>query len=786
MDAPGERRQISLAVHTNAGPQVHDWRQGPKPSSPRVEKLLARLRPPAGTSSGMPRQYDWQEPGAEAWWATAGEHRYVRVAAVEAETWRRTWPTIDDAHLLLGEPRPERVVSTFYTVGLRVDTGLAERLANHPRCPAPYASYLHHIVDAIAPETFDRIFPEELARRGLQRTTPVYWGAQYQGHMVIDWPRLMRDGLGGIGRFAQRTAARHPKPEGKVLARAAAVALRGLQDYIIAHAHAARRAADCNPGYEPGRRRELRKLSDICRHIAFYPPRTFHEALQLFWFVFLYDGCDNPGRFDQYMWPFLQRDLADNGLTRAQATELLEDLWVRLNEVRGWNMALGGQTSDGQDASNDLTYMCLDVAERLRLPAPNVSVRVFHGSPRRLWERTIEVVGRGMGMPAIYNDDVIVPALEKLGVRTEHARDYAFGGCTEIQIPGKSNLGGEDGNLNLAKCLELALNDGVDMLSGERLGPPTGDAEQFASFTDLWRAYEKQLVAATARMVAVSNLGQTLRSQLGAKIFRALLTEQCLDRGLDPDGGGAIYGHGEIMTLGIAVTADALTAIHRTIFHDQLLTMRELLDALRSNFAGHEDIRQLLLRQPKYGQGDPHADAMAARVANHFWRLLQRFSTRRGGGYGGGVIVLGRNLAFGSQLAASADGRPARTPIEDSIGPLAGRAGRGPTAALSAAAGLDQTLAPMGVLCNLTLPPNCFATQGAREKVIALVRAYFRLGGQQVQITIADADLLRAAQRQPERYADLLVRIGGYSDYFVRLSPELQEDIIRRTLDQRQ
>ncbi|MCX7599731.1 MAG: pyruvate formate lyase family protein, partial [Armatimonadetes bacterium] len=504
------------------------------PSSPRIAELLGRLHRPVGTAATTPRPYDWQEPGAEAWWATEGQHCYLRVAAVEAATWRASRPQIDDLHLLLGEPRPARVVRTFYTVGLEVDAGLAEHLSALAECSPEYAEYLRRIVAEIGPHTFPAHFAQELSRRGLKSHTALYWGAQYQGHMVLDWHRLMREGLGGLHRFAAHWAENHPTEHGRILAQAALTSLEGLQDYIRAYARAAAQAAESDQLGER-RRGELREAAALCEHITTEPPATFREALQLFWFVFIYDGADNPGRFDQHMWPFLRDDLAAGRLARAQARELLEDLWVRFNEVRGWNMALGGQTSDGRDATNELTYLCLEVTERLRLPAPNVSVRVFSGSPDKLWRRAVEVIGRGTGMPAIYNDDVIVPALQRMGIRLEDAREYAFGGCTEIQIPGKSNLGGEDGNLNLAKCLELALNDGVDMLTGEQLGPRTGDATRFSTFDELWRAYERQVVAATARMVAVSNLGATVRSRLGAKIFRALLPADCLPRGLDPD-----------------------------------------------------------------------------------------------------------------------------------------------------------------------------------------------------------------------------------------------------------
>ena len=745
-------------------------------STARIETLLGRVFKPAATTSGTPRFHDWQEPGADAWWATEGQHRFLRVAAVEAETWRKTRPTIDDLHLILGEPRPPRVVSTFYTCGLQVDGGLAAYLQTFPECTPEYAAKLNRIAEEMGPEVMWGELGREVARRGLSQSTSRFWGAQYQGHMVCDWPKLLREGLGKIGETAEGWAKDHPTEHGRTLAAAALITLRGLQDHIREYAKAAREAEA-----EGDRREELLRLADICEHIATEPARTFHEALQLFYFAFLYDSADNPGRFDQYMWPYLREDLAAGRITRDEAIELLEDLWVRFNEVRGWNMALGGQTPDGQDATNELTYLCLDVTERLRMPAPNVSVRVFSGSPRKLWERAIETIGRGTGMPAIYNDDVIVPALVRVGVRLEDARTYGFGGCTEIQIPGMSNLGGEDGNLHLAKCLELALNDGRDMISDEQIGPRTGDAASFESLDELWKAYELQVRDAAAKMVAVCNIGQVVRSRYGAKIFRSLLIDDCLARGLDPDAGGAVYGHGEVMTLGTAVTADSMTAMKRLVFDERASTMCDIVTALRADFEGHEPLRQLLLRQPKYGQGDPEADAMGARVCDHVWGMLQGFHTRRGGGaYGGGVIVLGRNVDFGRQLAATPDGRHAGKPVEDSVGPMAGRGTQGPTAALSAAAGIDQTLAPMGVLCNLSLVPQCFADAEGRDKVIALVQTYFRLGGQQVQITVADADMLRAAQDDPEQFADLMVRIGGYSDYFVRLGAELQADIIER------
>ncbi len=729
-----------------------------------------------GRFTKLVRDYDHREPAAEAFLEAAGEPWWLRVAAAQAASWVGSDPVIRDDELIVGVECPPRVVDTHYTVGLRFNREMARTVlarSDSQRLSAVIRSAGEQLQGRTAGERIE----QWCAERGLTRTNDIYWAASFQGHMVLDWAKLLRVGVGGLIEEATEWERQH-SGRGRRLARAARVLAEGLRDFIAGYAV---RAEEMAAGAAGSRADELRQIARICRRISTEPAASFHEALQLFWFGFLYDGSDNPGRIDQWLHPYLQADLESGAITPDEAEELLEALWVKFNEVRGWNLVLGGQTPDGEDASNELTGICLDITERLGLPAPNVSVRWFHGTPGWLRERSIEVVGRGLGMPAIYNDEVIVPALTRLGIAIEDARDYAFGGCTEIQIPGKSNLGGEDANLNLAKCLELALNDGVDMRSGTRLGPRTGDPWRFDTFEQLYGAWQSQLRAATDAMIEITNMAQSVRSECGAKLFRALLTADCLERGLDPDGGGARYGHGEVMTLGIAVTADSLAAIREFVYHRGSVSMGELHDALKSDFDGRERLRLALLRDaPKYGNDIAGVDALAARVAGDFWRLLRRYSTHRGGRYGGGVIVLGRNIPFGAGTAATPDGRHAGEPLEDAVGPRAGMARRGPSAALRSAARIDQTLGPMGVLYNLTLPEELFE-ETTRSKVQRLVEGYFADGGQQVQITVASAERLRAAQANPEAHRDLIVRVGGYSDYFVRLSPELQEDIIART-----
>lgn len=734
---------------------LHDRRRG------RFEKAL----PP----------YDGREPAAEALVASAGEPWWIRVARAQAASWTACEPVIRDGELIVGVERPRRAVDTYYTTGLRLNRDVAERVA------AEGEPDLREVVEQARRELDGRTVGErieaECRRLGVRRRNAIFWAASFQGHMVLDWAKLLRGGVGELIDEAAHHEREHPSERGRRLARAGRILAEGLRDFIHAHArHASELAAEATGQ----RREELRSIAGVCERVATEPARTMREALQLFWLGYLYDGADNPARIDQWLAPYLRRDLDEGRLSRQDAERLIEALWIKLNEVRGWNTVLGGQTPAGEDASNELTHICLDVTERLGLPAPNVSVRWFSGTPGRLRERTVEVIGRGLGMPAVYNDEVIVPALTSQGIAVEDARDYAFGGCTEIQIPGKSNLGGEDANLNLAKCLELALNDGVDMRSGERLGPATGTASDLTDFEGLYAAWWEQVEAATEDMLRITNIGQRIRSECGAKLFRALLTADCLERGLDPDDGGARYGHGEVMTLGIAVVADSLAATRRFVYHRASVSMGELREGLASDFAGRERLRLALLHDaPKYGNDEDEADELATRVAGDFWSLLRGYETHRGGRYGGGVIVLGRNVWFGEHTAATPDGRHAGAPLEDSIGPRSDVATRGPSAALRSAAKIDQTLGPMGVLCNLTLPAETFEDR-TREKARRLIEGYFAEGGQQVQITVASRELLEAARREPERHRDLIVRVGGYSDYFVKLSAELQDEMIGR------
>jgi formate C-acetyltransferase len=496
----------------------------------------------------------------------------------------------------------------------------------------------------------------------------------------------------------------------------------------------------------------------------------------------LLDGNDDPGRFDQFMFPFYRDDLAEGKITREFVRGLLEELWYKMEQVRAWSLVLAGQTPDGEDASNDLTYLCLEVTSDVRVTNPAVALRLSTGSSRRLWRVAMRCIARGGGMPALVNDDAVINALVTSGVPIQDARDYAMGGCIEFQISGKSNFGGEDGHINVAKCLELALNDGKCARTGEIMGARTGDPSAFGTFDDVFSAYKQQVEVVIDKIIIQCNVGQEIKSKQGAKVFRSLLIDDCIARGLDCDGGGARYGNGQILTNGIVVVADSLAAIKTLVFEEKSVSMSQLLQALKDNWQGHESLRQRILhRAPRYGNDDDRVDSIAREISEHIWSVLKQKRTYRGGHYTGLVVYFTRQLYFGRQTGATPDGRFDEDVLEDSMGPWPGRDIHGPTAMFKSASGIPQELAAGGVILNLKLPPSCLDNDEGIEKSIDLIRSYFALGGQQVQVTVADADDLRAAMQEPEKWRHLIVRVGGYSDYFVSLDPKLQSSIIQRT-----
>ena len=723
--------------------------------------------------------YDGKEPFAETFMALENEHPYIRFAQAHCALWRESPVNIGKAERLVGIPRPRPAVESTISSGLQFNRKRCEQLmeTGDPEQRQKAQSLLDYFPDR-------HVTRELIHEESIKRGAPWHWaignGSSFQGHMVIDYAKILRVGISGLLREIEETMSVCDNQEKAPFYRSLLLYCDNMADLCRRYAEKARDMQSEEVSQK--RRDELSEIAEICDRISTRPPRSFREALQLFWFTFLLDGNDDPGRFDQFMLPFYRDDLTEGRITREFARELLEELWYKMEQVQAWSLVLAGQTPDGEDASNDLTELCLEVTANLRLTNPAVALRLFDGSPRRLWRLAMKCIARGGGMPSLVNDDAVIRALVESRVLLRDARDYAMGGCIEFQISGKSNFGGEDGHINLAKCLELALNDGRCALTGEIIGVQTGDPTTFKTFDDVFDAYKRQVESAIDKIIIQCNVGQEIKSKQGTKVFRSLLIDDCIARGLDCEGGGARYGNGQILTNGLVVVADSLVAIKTLVFEEKSVSMSQLLQALKDNWQGHESLRQRILhRVPRYGNDDERVDGLAREISEHIWSLLKQKHTYRGGSYTGLVVYFNRQLYFGRQTGATPDGRFNGDVLEDSVGPWPGRDIHGPTAMFKSAAKIAQELAAGGVVLNLKLTPSCLDSDEAVEKSIDLVRSYFALGGQQVQITVANADDLRAAMREPEKWRHLIVRVGGYSDYFVTLDPKLQESIIWRT-----
>ena len=751
--------------------------------------------------------YDGKEPFAETFMALENEHAYIRFAQAHCELWHESPVNIGKAERIVGIPRPRPAVESTISSGLQFNRKRYEQLmeTGDPEQSQKAQSLLDYFPDR-------HVTRELIHEESIKRGAPWHWaignGSSFQGHMVVDYAKILRVGISGLRREIEETMSVCDNQEKAPFYRSLLLYCDNMADLCRRYGEKARDMQ--SEGVSQKRRDELSEIAEICDNISTRPPRTFREALQLFWFTFLLDGNDDPGRFDQFMFRFYRddfdtasagfdtlrtqpkpqsKDLTEGRITREFARELLEELWYKMEQVQAWSLVLAGQTPDGEDASNDLTELCMEVTSDLRLTHPAVALRLFDDSPRHLWRMAMRCIARGGGMPSLVNDDAVIRALVESGVPLRDARDYAMGGCIEFQISGKSNFGGEDGHINLAKCLELALNNGLCALTGEMIGVQTGDPTTFKTFDDVFDAYKRQVESAIDKIIIQCNVGQEIKSKQGTKVFRSILIDDCIARGLDCEGGGARYGNGQILTNGLVVVADSLAAIKTLVFEEKhvlersegSVSMSQLLQALKDNWQGHELLRQRILhRVPHYGNDDERVDGLAREISEHIWSLLKKKRTYRGGNYTGLVVYFTRQLYFGKQTAATPDGRFNGDVLEDSVGPWPGRDIHGPTAMFKSASKIAQELAAGGVVLNLKLTPSCLDSDEAIEKSIDLVRSYFVLGGQQVQITVANADDLRAAMREPEKWRHLIVRVGGYSDYFVTLDPKLQESIIWR------
>jgi len=538
---------------------------------------------------------------------------------------------------------------------------------------------------------------------------------------------------------------------------------------------------------DPARRSELEHIAEVCLHVPANAPRTFHEALQAYWFVHLsvitelntWDSF-NPGRLDQHLWPFYQEGLEDGTLSEERARGLLQCFWVKFNnqpappkvgiteEQSGTytDFALinvGGLTPEGgADAVNDLSYMILDVVEEMRLAQPSSCVQISKRNPDRFLRRACEVIRTGFGQPSVFNTDVIIKEMLHDGKTMADARTGGPSGCVTISAFGKESCT-LTGYINWPKIFELACNDGVDPNTGRQVGPKTGDPRQFTSYDQLFDAYGEQLEHFIDLKIKGNNVIERLFANYMPAPFMSVVMSDCIERGLDYHNGGARYNPTYIQGVGVGTVTDALAAVKHHVFDRQELTMAELLDATDADFVGYEQLHNKLVNHtPKYGNDDDYADSITEEVFNVYYDLLNGRPNTKGGKY---RVNLGRK---------------AGAPVSEGISPTQGHDTKGPTAILKSAARIDHARTG-GTLLNMKFNPQVLAGDDDITKLAHLIRGYFRLDGHHVQFNVITADTLRKAQEKPEENRELIVRVAGYSDYFIDIGRELQDEIIART-----
>ncbi|MEF2770947.1 MAG: glycyl radical protein [Blautia caecimuris] len=673
------------------------------------------------------------------------------------------------------------------------------------------------------------------------------------GHVTVKYEEVLAIGYEGIMAKAQAELDRcqvgdHDYARRSRFLNAVILSCQAVMEYAQRYAALAEKmAAECS---DPVRRNELEVIALNCSHVPARGAGSFYEACQSFWFVQQLIQLESsghsisPGRFDQYMYPYYKRDLDNGNITREFAQELMDCIWVKLNDLNkcrdaasaegfaGYslfqNLIAGGQNKDGEDVTNDLSIMCIQASMHVQLPQPSLSVRVWNGSPHEFLIKAAELTRTGIGLPAYYNDEVIIPALQNRGLSLEDAREYNIIGCVEPQKAGKTDGWHDAAFFNMCRPLELVFSNGMD--KGELVGIPTGDVTKMTTFEEFYDAYKKQMDYCISLLVNADNAIDVAHAERCPLPFLSSMVDDCIKRGLSVQEGGAVYNFTGPQGFGIANMADSLYAVRQLVYRDKKVSMEEYKEALVWNYgkgidsqtaadmtasilkemehqgctidetavksvletvlamkpsedqkARFEEIHHMIDEVPKFGNDIPEVDYFARDVAYTYTRPLQNYKNPRGGQFQAGLYPVSANVPLGGQTGATPDGRYAHTPVADGVSPSAGKDVNGPTAAANSVARLDHFIVSNGTLFNQKFHPSALAGREGLEKFTALIRSYFDQKGMHMQFNVVDRDTLLDAQKNPEKYKHLVVRVAGYSALFTTLSRSLQDDIIRRT-----
>lgn len=621
-----------------------------------------------------------------------------------------------------------------------------------------------------------------------------------QGHICPNVKEWLELGPAGVIAKAEKNLVGANASQQEFY-RCVILVMQGVQKFMQRYADLLEEKADSYPKYTAS----MRELAKICQNLQNRPAQSFHEALQSTWFLFVVLHMESnassfsPGRLDQILYPYYQKDLAEKKMDDDQALEMIECLWLKFNEIVylrnknsakyfagfpiGFNVAVGGQDENGNDASNALSHLLIQAQEDIGLPQPNLSVRLFEHTDQALLTHAVKCVSKGSGMPQFFNDKAIVSPLMDLGISKKDALNYAIVGCVELTTHG-NNLGWSDAAMfNMNKVLELTLNHGKCLLTGKQMGPDLGSLYTYASFSDLEAAYQKMMDYFIEKMIPCCEGVEKAHIDCLPTPFLSAVIDDCMDKGMDVTAGGAHYNLSGIQMIQVANLADSLAAIKELVYDKKKVDASHLEKALQNNFVGDEVLRQMLLhRVPKYGNDVAWVDELGAKWALYFREQLRKYKNYRNGPYHTGMYTVSAHVPMGQNVGASADGRFAQDPLADGgLSAVYGRDIQGPTAVLKSVSKMDNSCTTNGGLLNMKFLPDFFKTEAGITKFCNFLRAFVDLEVPHIQFNVVSKENLLDAQKHPDQYRSLTVRVAGYTAYFTELAGDLQNEIIART-----
>ena len=673
------------------------------------------------------------------------------------------------------------------------------------------------------------------------------------GHVTVQYEKVLQIGYEGIMAEAEAELAKCNVGDGDYVRKShflEAVIICCKAAIIYANRYGALAEKEAQNCKDANRKAELIQIAENCKRVPAKGATSFYEACQSFWFVqhlIQIEGSGHsisPGRFDQYMYPYYKKDLDAGTLSREFAQELMDCIWIKLNDftkcrdaasAEGFagysifqNLIAGGQNKDGVDVTNDLSFMCIEASKHVMLPQPSFSVRVWNGTPHEFMIKAAELTRTGVGLPAYYNDEVIIPALISRGLTLEDAREYNIIGCVEPQKAGKTDGWHDAAFFNMCRPLELVFSNGKD--KGVQISIKTGDVEEMSTFEEFYDAYKKQMEYNIGLMVNADNAIDVAHAERCPLPFLSCMVDDCMKRGKSMQEGGAIYNFTGPQGFGVANMADSLYVIKKLVYDEKKVSMEELKELLQFNYGkgldavslseltisiatemkeagkevGEKEIKTILTQVkaisesaeikargqklldmieevPKFGNDIPEVDAFARDVAYTYTKPVEKYTNPRGGRYQAGLYPVSANVPLGAQTGATPDGRLAHTPVADGVSPSAGKDVNGPTAAANSVSKLDHYIASNGTLFNQKFHPSALNGREGLENFVALIRSYFDQKGSHMQFNVVSRETLLDAQKHPEQYKHLVVRVAGYSALFTTLSKSLQDDIINRT-----